>query len=235
MYENQEVYGQQNPAVTDTAGIAAYMTNVFKWMFMGLMLTAVTALLAATTMEELIWESGLWLVCIIVELVLVLVLSLGIKKMNPTFAMGMFCTYAIVSGLTFSIIFFAYEASSIISIFFVTAGIFGSLALIGYKTKKDLSGLGPWLLVGLIGAIFASIVTAFLPDAGLLDFAISIVGVIIFVGFTAYDTQKIKQYYYANTDNPTMLKRVAVIGALNLYLDFINLFLKLLRLLGKRK
>ena len=235
MYENQETVSYQDDAAVK-AGVAAYMTKVFSWMFMGLMLTAATAILVTTseTLFELVYESGLVFAFIIAELVLVIVLSFLIRKMSPTVATVMFCVYSIVSGVTFSAIFIIYELSSITSIFFVTAGIFGAMALIGHTTKKDLSGIGYLCFIGLIGIIIVSIVNIFLASSG-LDFIISAIAILVFVGFTAYDTQKIKEFYYSNSGNPTMLGRMAIVGALALYLDFINLFLRLLRMFGRRK
>lgn len=208
------------------------MRKVFLWMFLGLLITFGTGYFVATN-ENMIYNiasTGMWIALSIIELVLVIVLSARITKMNPTTAKFIFAIYSFVTGLTFSSIFIVYQLSSIIYVFLITAIIFGLLSLFGYTTKLDLTKLSTYLLVGLIGILICSLINIFVGNST-LDIIISIFSVIIFLGFTAYDVQKIKRLsnYYENEDS------IAIIGALELYLDFINIFLDLIRIFGNNR
>jgi len=164
-----------------------------------------------------------------------IVLSGMIDRLSGSTATTIFMLYSALSGLTLTSIFIAYTASSIVSVFFITAGMFAALAFYGYTTKRDLSGLGRFLFMGLIGIVIASVVNIFMKSAPLM-WAITYIGVFVFAGLTAYDTQKLKAFgEKLSTDDPNAFRRYAIFGALTLYLDFINLFLMLLRILGDRR
>ena len=222
--------------VVDTSAFAKLMRNVYVWMTLALAVTGLTAAYIANHpgwMQASI-ETGLMWVLMIAELVLVVVLSARIHKMSFTTAGIMFVAYSILNGATLSFIFLAYTMSSIATTFFITAGMFGGMALVGNFIKKDLSGMGRFLLMALIGLIIASVVNIFLKSSG-LDWVVSILGVLVFAGLTAYDTQKIKfmlRQYGTEVNESTM--KIALLGSLTLYLDFINLFLYLLRFFGNR-
>lgn len=208
------------------------MRKVFLWMTLGLLLTFGTAYYVSTN-ENIIHSvisTGMYYVLIVVELILVIVLSARIGKMSPQTARILFLLYSFVTGLTFSTIFVAFHISSIISIFLITAIVFGILGLIGYTTKVDLSKMGVYLFVGLIGVVICSIINIFLGNST-FEIIISCVSLVVFLGFTAYDVQSIKNLSYEYGDNDS----VAIIGALKLYLDFINIFLDLITLFGKSR
>lgn len=211
------------------------MRNVYGWMTLALAVTGLMAYYTANAAWALsiIASPAVW-VLLIAEIVLVFVLSARIDKMSFKTAAIMFALYSLLNGMTLSVIFLAYSISTIASAFFVTAGTFGGMALVGSFIKKDLSGMGKFLLFALIGLIIASIVNIFIMNST-MDFIISIVGVLLFAGLTAYDSQKIKQMLqtYGSEVNETTQK-IALMGALSLYLDFINLFLYILRLFGRR-
>ena len=190
--------------------------------------TSPTLLTAILTNKILFW--GLF----IAELALVFGLSAAINHLSLTFATVMFILYSIINGATMSIIFLVYEVSSIATVFFITAGTFGAMALIGYTTKKDLSTMGKFMYMGLIGLVIATVVNIFLKSDG-LTMILSYIGVIIFVGLTAWDSQKIKQMLLQAPEVDEATQKVALLGSLTLYLDFINLFLYLLRIFGRRK
>jgi len=211
------------------------MNNIFKkvflWMMIGLLVTFATGYTVATNpnMIEKIFSTSLYIILPIIEIILVIVLSARITKMNPTTARILFILYSFVTGLTFSSIFIIYEMTSIIFVFLITAIVFGILSLIGYTTKVDLTKLGTYLFVGLIGILICSIINMFIGN-GMFEIIICSISIIVFLGFTAYDVQKIKELSnYYEEDN------LAIIGALELYLDFINIFLDLLRLFGNNR
>ena len=209
--------------------------QVYLWMAMALAITGMMALLVAgsPTMLSLIFSSKLtFFALIIAEIALVWYLSARIERLSFTTATLMFIVYSLLNGAMLSSIFILYTATSIASTFFVTAGTFGAMTLVGYTVKKDLSAMGRVLIMALIGLIIASIVNMFVASSA-LDWAITYIGVLVFVGLTAYDTQKIKQMA-ALTDG-SQAGKLATIGALSLYLDFINLFLYLLRFFGNRE
>lgn len=213
------------------------LKNVYCWMALALVITGLSAYYVATSpsLVETIFSGPTFWILIIGELALVFILSARINKMSFMTAGLLFVAYSIVNGLTLSVILLAYTMESVASTFFITAGTFGAMAVIGHFTKKDLSSIGQILLMALIGLVIASIVNIFLGSST-MSMIISYVGVLIFVGLTAYDAQKIKKmigdYGFEINDN-TM--KIALMGALELYLDFINLFIHLLRILGDRR
>jgi len=216
-------------------GLRAHMQKVFGLMGMG---TAVTGLVAFFTaqspaMLDLIYNTPLRWAVIFAPLAFVLVLSFGIHRMRASTAQLTFWAFAAIMGLSLASIFLVYTHASITRVFFISAATFGALSLYGYTTQRDLTGVGSFMFMGLIGIIIASLVNIFLKSSG-LDWAISVIGVLVFVGLTAYDTQRIKEMYDVQDDG-TVTGRKAVMGALSLYLDFINLFLMLLRIFGDRR
>lgn len=213
---------------------SVFLAKVFNWMAMGLGLTGIIAYFTAGTgLAQTIVASPLFMVLIFAELGLVFYLSARIDKIQASTAAGLFVGYSALNGLTLSTVFLAYTSSSIAGTFFITAGMFGAMALYGLVTKRDLSGLGSFLFMGLIGLIIASVVNIFLQNSG-LDWIISLIGVGIFTGLTAYDVQKIKRMGEEGIleQGEAAVKKGAILGALALYLDFINLFLMLLRFFG---
>lgn len=222
-----------NYAVADST---ALIRKVYAWMCMALAITGVTALFTASTpfMLNLIFSyQAVFFVMLLVEFGIVVYLVSRINKMSFSSAMGAFVVYSVINGLTLSVIFLAYTASSVAGTFFITAGMFGAMSLIGYTTKKDLSSWGSIFMMLLVGLIIASLVNMFLKS-DTMSWIISIVGVIVFTGLTAYDTQKIKNMLHG-AEVGEQTKKVALLGALSLYLDFVNLFLYLLRFLGNRR
>jgi len=211
-----------------------FLAKVFNWMAVGLGLTGLVAYLAASSGLTLsIARSPLYIVLILAELGLVFYLSARIEKMKAATATGLFFGYAFLNGLTLSVIFLIYTKSSITGTFLITSAMFGAMSVYGLVTKRDLSGLGSFMFMGLIGIIIASVVNIFLASSTLY-WAISLIGVIVFVGLTAYDVQKIKMMGEQGimSQGGEAVRKGAVIGALALYLDFINLFLMLLRFFG---
>jgi len=215
----------------DAASI--FLAKVFYWMAIGLAVTAVVAWF--TVQSGLVFSliGAPLMVLFIATIALVWYLSARVMKMSPAAATGCFVGYAALNGLTLSIIFLAYTKASIASTFMITAGMFGAMSLYGFITKRDLSGFGSFLFMGLIGIVLASVANMFLHSSS-LHWTISILGVLIFVGLTAYDVQKIKRMGEEGIleQGDAMIQRGAIIGALALYLDFINLFLMLLRFVG---
>ncbi|MBY3583170.1 Bax inhibitor-1/YccA family protein [Rhizobium bangladeshense] len=223
-------------------GLRAYMLKVYNLMALGLAITGVAAYLGfnfavqdgqLTQFGVLLFQSPLRWVVILAPLAAVFFLSFRIHRMSVAAAQTTFWVYAALVGLSLSSIFLVYTQSSITQTFFVTAASFGALSLYGYTTKRDLSAIGSFLIMGLFGLIIASLVNIFLASSA-LQFAISVIGVLIFAGLTAYDTQRIKELYY-EADDVAVAGRMAIMGALTLYLDFINLFMFLLQFMGNRK
>jgi FtsH-binding integral membrane protein len=216
------------------AGLRAYMVRVYNYMAGGLALTGAVAYVAASSgfYQAIAATPLIWLV-MLAPLAFVLVLSFGIQRMSTATAMLLFWIYAAVMGLSLGSIFSVFTGTSIARVFFITATTFGAMSLYGYTTKSDLSGFGSFLLMGLIGILIASIVNIFIGSSA-LQFIISVIGVIVFVGLTAYDTQRIKDMYL-DSDTDEVEGRKAILGALALYLDFINLFMMLLQLFGQRR
>ena len=216
-------------------GLRAYMLRVYNYMASALALSGVVALAVSSSdsLVALIFGSPLQWVVILAPLGLVFFLSARVNKMSASPAQTTFWIFAGLMGVSLASIFLVYTPVSIVRVFFITAGTFGAMSFYGYTTKKDLSGWGSFLFMGLIGIIIASVVNIFLASSA-LHFAISVIGVLIFVGLTAYDTQKIRNNYL-EADGHEVATKKAVMGALTLYLDFINLMLMLLRLFGERR
>ncbi|MEQ8282192.1 MAG: Bax inhibitor-1/YccA family protein [Parvibaculum sp.] len=227
-------------------GLRSYMLSVYNYMAMALALTGLVALgaynmavvetpagLAFSEFGQAIYASPLKWVVMLAPLGFVFFLSFRIQKMSLTAAQATFWLFAGVMGLSLSSIFLVYTGESITTTFFVTAAAFGSLSLYGYTTKRDLTGMGSFLFMGLIGIIIAMVVNIFLASSA-LQFAISVIGVLVFAGLTAYDTQRIKGMYYEG-DSVAASGKKAVMGALSLYLDFINMFMFLLQFLGSQR
>ncbi len=229
-------------------GLRTYMLSVYNFMGSGVLLTGLISLLffklavitdtagnitGFTALGNAMYNSSLMWVVALAPLGIVVYMSFGITSMSSSRAQTVFWIFAALMGASLSSIFVQYTGTSIARVFFITAGTFGAMSLYGYTTKKDLTALGSFLMMGLIGIIIASVVNIFLKSSA-MHFIISILGVLIFVGLTAYDTQKIKNMYLASDGNEVMSKK-AIMGALTLYLDFINLFIMLLRLFGQRR
>lgn len=214
-----------------------FIKKVYGWMSLGLVLTALTSffVLSNETILRAIFQN-IWVFygLLILEILVVIFLSSTINKISASIAQATFVFYSILNGLTLSVVFFAYTGASISTVFAITAGMFAAVSAYGYSTKKDLTSVGSFAFMGLIGIILASLVNLFF-QSDKTSLIISYIGVVVFVALTAYDSQKIKMIgatVEAGSDNE---KKASVIGALQLYLDFINLFLDLLRILGKRR
>ena len=217
------------------AGLRQFMISVYNYMASGLALTGIVAYGAAETglYASLIDTPMLFWGVTLAPLALVLLLSFRIEKMSLGAAKTAFWAYAALVGLSLSGIFFVYTGTSIARTFFITAATFLAMSLFGYTTRSDLARTASFLLMGLVGIIIASIVNVFLASST-VQLAISVVGVIVFVGLTAYDTQRIKEIYL-NSDSPAIAGKKAIMGALALYLDFLNLFILLMQLTGNRR
>lgn len=217
------------------AGLRAYMLNVYNYMAIGLALTGAVAYGVAQSpaMLQLIFGTPLQWVLILGTLGLVFFFAAKVHTLKPSTAQAIFWAYAALNGVTLSAIFVAYTGESVARVFLITAAMFGSLSLYGYTTKRDLSGLGKFLFMGLIGLVVAMIANIFIGSSA-LQMGVSMIGVLIFAGLTVYDTQMIKSeyWYHANSDDA---QRGAIRGALHLYLDFINMFLMLLQFFGNRE
>ena len=212
------------------------MLSVYNYMASGVLLTGIVALYLAQSglAAQIFTQPGAlkWIV-MLAPFALVMVLSFGINRLSETAAKALFWVYAALMGASLSTIFLVYTGSSIATTFFATASGFGALSLYGYTTKRDLSGLGKFLMIGLVGLVVTSLISVFVPSIAASPI-FSIIGVLLFAGLTVYDTQKIKQMYYM-VQGSDMVGKSAVMGALTLYLDFINLFLFLLRFMGDRR
>lgn len=218
------------------AGLRSYMLSVYNYMASGILLTGLVAMLFAQSglaYQILAGPGILKYVLMFAPLGFVMVLSFGINRLSTAAAQGIYWAYAAVMGLSMASIFLMYTGTSIAQTFFATAAAFAGLSLYGYTTQKDLSGFGTFLIMGVIGLIVASLINIFLQSS-ILDFAISAIGVLIFAGLTAYDTQKIKSMY-AYVAGTEMMGKSVVMGALSLYLDFVNMFMFLLRFMGSRE
>ena len=240
-------FGAAQSAAID-AGLRAYMLRVYNYMAAGVALTGVVAwftysaavvtnfagqVVGLTAFGQAIFGGPLTIVLVLGTLGIVFFLSFRISHLQASTAFALFMAYAALLGLMLSTVFLQYTGASITRTFFISAASFGALSLYGYTTQRDLSPVGSFLVMGLFGLILAMVVNIFLKSSG-LEFAISAIGVLIFAGLTAWDTQRIKEMYSVNDDG-TVAGRKAVMGALTLYLDFINLFLFLLRFLGDRR
>jgi len=231
---SRPAYGAAVPRADVDLGLRQYMLQVYNFMAAGLALTGLVAYGAVATgfYAQIAGTPLIWLV-MLAPLGALLFLSFRVERMSIGAAQATFWTYAGLMGLSLAGIFLVFTGASIARVFFITAGTFAAMSLYGYTTRRDLSQLGSFLFMGLIGVVLASLVNIFLKSTG-LDWAISVIGVIAFSGLTAYDTQSIKEMYDP-MDDGTVGGRKAVMGALRLYLDFINLFLMLLRLMGDRR
>ncbi len=211
------------------------MRKVYLWMTLALVITGLAAYVVASSDFKyvLFQNQAIMWVLIIAELGLVFGISAMIHKLSLTTATLLFVLYSAINGITLSSIFLIFDMSTIAKVFFITAGTFAAMAFIGYTTKKDLSGMGKILFMALIGIIIATVVNIFVKSTG-LEMIISYIGVLIFVGLTAYDTQKIKNMLYDAEYADESFQKLALLGSLTLYLDFINLFLYLLRIFGSR-
>jgi len=235
-YDNPVLRGRSDArADAIDQGLRTYMISVYNYMALGVALTglvayatyAIPSIFAAIYGTPLVW------VVILAPLGLVLLMSFGINRMSAATAQLVFWLFAGLMGLSTAYIFQVYVAADIVRVFFITAAAFGALSLYGYTTPRSLSAMGSFLFMGLVGIVIASLVNLFLASSA-LTFAISVIGVLVFAGLTAYDTQKIKEMYLESDDREVMGKK-AIMGALALYLDFINLFLMLLRLFGSSR
>ena len=245
---NQRSFTKTTDQAVIDEGLRAYMLKVYNYMTTGLLLTGLIAyffgkasivtnelgqIIGVTSIGALLFGSPLKWVVMLAPLGFVFYLSARINKMSVSSAQITFWIFSAIMGLSLASIFIVYTQASIARVFFISSGTFAAMSLYGYTTKKDLTKLGGFLFMGLIGIIIASLVNLFFQSSA-LHFAISVIGVLVFVGLTAYDTQSIKNMYYAG-DSESVGGKKALMGALRLYLDFINLFIMLLRLFGQRR
>lgn len=226
-------------------GLRSFMLGVYNYMASALALTGVFAYLAANyppvmnalyaqTANGHLTHTALGTLVMFAPIAFILILNFGINKLSTIAAQGVFWGFAAVMGLSVSSIFFAYTGESIMRVFFITAIMFGSVSMWGYATKRDLTGMGHFMMMGLFGIIIASIANIWVGSSA-LQFGVSILGVVIFTGLTAYDTQKMKSIYYQVSGSADLAGKYAIMGAVNLYLDFLNLFMFLLSFFGDRK
>jgi FtsH-binding integral membrane protein len=222
----------QAQAAAVDVGLRAYMLRVYTYMCVALALSGAVAFFVSTSpaMQQAIFGTPLMWVVFLAPLGLVFFLSARIQKMSATAAQTTFWIFAALIGLSLASIFIAYTPESITRVFFITAGAFAGLSLVGYTTKKDLSGMGTFLIMGVIGLIIAMVVNMFVASS-MLQLGISVIGVLIFAGLTAYDTQQIKLMYY-EADGEEVAAKKSIMGALKLYLDFLNMFIFLMHILG---
>ena len=222
----------QAQAAAVDVGLRAYMLRVYNYMGVALALSGAVAFFVSTNpaMQQVIFGTPLMWVVFLAPLGLVFFLSARIQKMSATAAQTTFWIFAALMGLSLASIFIAYTPESITRVFFITAGAFAGLSLVGYTTKKDLSGMGTFLIMGVIGLIIAMVVNMFVASS-MLQLGISVIGVLIFAGLTAYDTQQIKLMYY-EADSEEVAAKKSIMGALKLYLDFLNMFIFLMHILG---
>ena len=245
-YDNRLARSADGAALAVDAGLRAYMLRVYNYMLVGLGLTGAVAWLTANTplvnvfYNQVQTANGIGIqpnilgwIAVFAPVAMVFFLSFRLQKMSFAAAQTTFWVYAALMGVSLSTILFLYTGTSIALTFFVTAATFGAMSLWGYTTSRDLTGFGSFLFMGLIGLILASLANLFFHSSQ-LQFVVSVLGVLIFTGLTAYDSQSIKNMYFAGDDSETVGKK-AIMGALRLYLDFINLFLYLLRFMGNRR
>lgn len=234
-FEIKEFKQERSLSIAEASSLL--MRKVYLWMTLALVITGVTAYGVATSpgiLQMIFGNTVLFWGLIIAEFGLVFAISSAINRLSLTVATLLFVLYSVVNGATLSFILILYTSESVANVFFITAATFGVMSLVGYTTKTDLSSMGKILFMALIGLIIATIVNLFIGSSG-LNMIISYVGVLIFVGLTAYDTQKIKKMLAEAPDAGEYMQKIALLGALTLYLDFINLFIYLLRILGDRK
>jgi FtsH-binding integral membrane protein len=223
------------PSVSYDAGLRAYMLKIYNLMALGLGMTGLTAFFVATVpaLQAIFLTSPMAYVVMFAPLAFMMVFSFGIYKMQASTAKMLFVAFSVVMGLSMASIFLVYTSESIARTFFISAGTFGAMSLWGYTTKRDLTAFGSFMTMGLFGIVIASLVGIFFQSSA-LQFAISVIGVVVFTGLIAWDTQKLKDSYSAHS-GVEATNKLAVMGALNLYLDFINLFMMLLRFFGDRR
>lgn len=234
---NQPRYGYgattiDRPAIDEA--LRAYMLRVYNYMGSGLALSAIVALLVSQSpaLMQTLFGSGLAFVVMLAPLGLLLVMSFGANKLSAGAVQGLYWAFTATMGLSLSTIFMVYTGTSILRIFFITAAMFGAMSIWGYTTKRDLTGMGSFLFMGVIGLVIASVVNIFLGSS-VLQFAISAITVLVFTGLTAYDTQRIKSEFYESSPADVMTKQ-AIFGAVSLYVNFINIFMALLQLFGQK-
>ncbi|WP_317320202.1 Bax inhibitor-1/YccA family protein [Subdoligranulum variabile] len=236
MYQN---YNDISYAESPFGTLSQYMTKTFGWMFAGLLVTFAVGIGTVTSgLVYLLAGTGLIFLTSIAELVMVFVLSARITKLQPSTATGLFFGYAVLNGINLSTIFLVYDVGSLVLAFLVGAVYFGVMAVYGATTRRDLTGWGPKLFAGLIAMLVCSLVgslfSLFGMRFGVMDLVLCAIGLLIFMGLTAYDTQMLKHHYAYFGGDAAMLHKASIIGALNLYLDFINIFLYILRMVGRR-
>ena len=233
-FDIQELPADQQLSMAEAFPVL--MRKVYVWMTLALVITGMTAYGVASSpgiLQMLFSNTAVFWVLAIAEIALVVGVSAAINRLSLATATLMFIIYSVINGALLSPIFLVYTASSISTVFFITAGTFAAMAVVGYTTKTDLSSMGKYLLMALIGMIIATIVNVFIKSEG-MTLILSYIGVLVFVGLTAYDSQKIKQMLLQAPDASEASQKLALLGALSLYLDFINLFIYLLRIFGKR-
>lgn len=233
-FDIQELPADQQLSMAEAFPVL--MRKVYVWMTLALVITGMTAYGVASSpgiLQMMFSNTAVFWVLVIAEIALVVGVSAAINRLSLATATLMFIIYSVINGALLSPIFLVYTASSISTVFFITAGTFASMAVVGYTTKTDLSSMGKYLLMALIGMIIATIVNVFIKSEG-MTLILSYIGVLVFVGLTAYDSQKIKQMLLQAPDASEASQKLALLGALSLYLDFINLFIYLLRIFGKR-
>ena len=221
---------------TYDSALRDYMVKVYNHMAMALGISGAVAFTVSnvTALMNLFFGTPLSWVVMLAPLGFVLFFSYKLNSISAATARSYLWIYSSLMGLSLSTLLVIYTGASVTRVFFITASVFGAMSLYGYTTKKDLTGIGSFLIMGLIGLVIASLVNIFLKSSA-LDFALSVIGTLIFIGLTAYDTQRIKQTYYQFAGNAEMTSKMAILGALNLYMDFINLFIMLLRFMGERR
>jgi len=233
-FDIQELPADQQLSMAEAFPVL--MRKVYVWMTLALVITGMTAYGVASSpgiLQMMFSNTAVFWVLAIAEIALVVGVSAAINRLSLATATLMFIIYSVINGALLSPIFLVYTASSISTVFFITAGTFAAMAVVGYTTKTDLSSMGKYLLMALIGMIIATIVNVFIKSEG-MTLILSYIGVLVFVGLTAYDSQKIKQMLLQAPDASEASQKLALLGALSLYLDFINLFIYLLRIFGKR-
>ena len=220
----------------DTVTLVQFFNSVYAWMASGVALSAVVAWWVSTQPQLMaqIFRGPALIILFIVEIALVIAISAAINKISAGVATGLFLLYSALNGLTLSAIFIVYTGASLVATFLATAGMFAAMSIYGFVTKRDLTRMGSFLFMALIGLLIATVVNMFWANS-MLYWIITYAGVLIFVGLTAYDTQALKMIAVQTSDNPALAARLAISGALTLYLDFINLFLFMLRILGDRR
>jgi FtsH-binding integral membrane protein len=238
LYQDQTTLSQPVSSGVINQTFGAVMRQVYLWMAVGLLLTAgVAAFVTASPLIAIVENNPFFLFgLLIVEVVLVFGIAMGINRLSPTVAVGLFLLYAALNGVTLSLIFAVYTLGSIALAAVATAGLFGAMSIIGYTTRVDLTRYGSYFLMALIGLFIAVIVDAFWANS-IFDWIVTLAAILLFIGLTAYDTQSIKQQMMValNQGDDKLIARSAILGALRLYLDLINLFLWLLRLIGRRR